>query len=419
MRERPFILVIFSLAIALLLAGAGFFAYKGLSSNREIEYSPTEGAVREEEIGSGELGIKYLAKSELRRLGIKRDVSIVKYLAKLDLTRWALACQSGMDCIPAITRPTFESVGEADEWLGDGDLVIGVRSNGIAKAYPLRVMNWHQVVNDYLNDQSIVATFCPISGAALIFERPLANGKPLEFGISGRLYNANLLMYDRKTGSLWQQFEGQVIAGPLLGVVGPLTRVPADIVPWGAWKKEYPESLVLARPTSVRTPSWKAKISLSKYEQYPYARYQLRRWVGYGVDVDQLELRGVAPKRKVIGVYIDGAAKAYVESEIWETKLLNDRVGGEEILVVFTLAEEIKVFKRSLPTFNQTLTFALENDQLIDQQTVTQWSFDGVPLSGKLAVVENQVRLEEVPATPIYWFTWLLFNPETELFSSN
>jgi hypothetical protein len=402
-------LIISVVALALLLSGAAYFLQRG-RSGEEVIYSPILGAAGAEEIAQGSLGLKYLTRSELKELRLKQDLSRVKYLKGLDLGRWAVACERGIDCIPQI-EPEFQSVLEADEWLGSGDLVLSVQLGQTVKAYPLRVIAWHQVVNDYLGDVPVIVTYCPFTGAGLAYKRPLADGKPLEFGVSGRLYNANILLYDRETGSLWQQFTGEVIAGPLLGLVGRMEKVYADIVPWGSWKRWHPGGLVLARPQEVRFGRRKVEVSTERYEEYPYAEYELREWVGYGVDVKKLDLRGLFSKRRVVGVIVDRAARAYLKSDLEKSRLVNDQLGGEPILAVVTPAREAHFFSRRLS--GRVLDFMLDDDRLVDKETGTVWDFDGAATSGPLA--SQGTSLEELSVTPAYWFAWVLFRPETDL----
>ncbi len=408
------ILIVFIAALVLLIGGVIGLLQRG-SLDEETIYSPVSGATDADEIARGNLGRKYLTQSELGELRPKQHPDQVKYLKKLELGRWAVACEQGVECIPAI-GPQFQSVLQADKWLGEGNLVLSVQLGQTVKAYPLRIIGWHQAVNDYLGDLPVVVTYCPFTGAGLAYRRPLADGRPLKFGISGRLYNANILLYDQETGSFWQQFTGEAVAGPLLGVVGRLERVYADIVPWGAWKRWHPGGEVLARPAEVEFGRRKVKVSTERYEEYPYGEYQLRQWVGYGVDVEELDLKGLASKRRIIGVEVDQASKAYVESELWEASVINDRLAGEDILVALTPGEEVKAFKRRPPSCEQSVEFELRDGQLTDLQTGTIWDFQGKPLRGELA--SRTVELEEIFVTPAYWFAWLLFRPETGLYPS-
>lgn len=399
---------IIALAAVLLIAGAVALLWRG--RERQVTYSPGEGAAPAEEIALGNLGPKYLTQAELKRLHLWLDLDQVRYLKELDLGRWALACERGIDCLPEFD-PEFESVLQADQWLGDGDLVLSVRLGQQLRAYPLRIMAWHQVVNDSLNGLPIVVSYCPISGAGVAYERPLADGRPLVFGASGRLYNGNLLLYDRRTGSLWQQLTGEPVAGPLVGVVGQLRRLYTDIVPWGDWKRGHPGGEVLARPRAIRIGGKKTPISPEHYGEYPYAEYELRPWVGYGVEVERLDLQGLTPKRRVIGLEAAGAAKAYLRTDLERLGLLNDWLGGVPVLAVMAPDGEARFFRREFG--GSALEFRLEEGMLVDEATGTTWSLGGQALSGPLA--SQGAALEELPAVPAYWFAWLLFHPGSDL----
>jgi len=401
------------LALAVLAAGVGYLIEQSRPHEPLAQLaSPLAGAAPREEITEGSLGAKYLTASELRALKLKGDPDRVKYLKGLDLNRWAVACERGIECLPTI-EPEFQSVREADAWLGEGDLVLSVWLGQAVKAYPLRVIAWHQVLNDELGGVPVVVTYCPLTGAGLAYKRPLSpDGRPLEFGASGRLYNANILLYDRESGSFWQQFTGEVISGPLLGRAGRLKRVGAEIVPWGSWKRGHPRGLVLARPHEVRFGRRKVGASPKRYEEYPYGEYELRRWVGYGIDVEALDLRGIFPKRRVVGIALKGAARGYLRSDLEKTMLINDRLGDEPVLMVMTPAGEARFFRRTIE--GRVLEFVLEDGKIVDKGTGTLWSPQGRALSGPLA--SESAALEEIPATPSYWFAWVLFHPEGDLY---
>lgn len=405
-------LKIIALAIVLLVAGAVTLLFHWHSGpERQATYSPAEGAAPAEEVVQGALGPKYLTSAELKRLGLRGDLEQVKYLEQLDLSRWAVACERGIDCLPEFD-PEFESVLEADQWLGEGDLVLSVRLGQQVRAYPLKILAWHQVVNDSLDGLPIVVSYCPISGAGVAYERPLADGKPLEFGVSGRLYNANILLYDQRTGSLWQQFTGEPIAGPLVGIVGRLKWLYTAIVPWGDWKRGHPVGEVLARPTEVRVEGRRVSVSAERYREYPYAEYELRQSVGYGVDHEKLDLRGLFTKRRIVGVAVGGVARAYLRSALEKLRFINDQLGGEAILAVIAPDGGARFFNREFS--NRVLEFTVVDDRLTDRETGTGWDFNGRAISGQLA--SEGAALEELPTTPAYWFAWVLFHPETDLF---
>lgn len=163
------------------------------------------------------------------------------------------------DGIPAIDRPEFDPV-SAVNGLSSTEPVIALEVNGDAKAYPLRVLMWHEIVNDTVGGVPVTVTYCPLCNASIVFDRRL-NGEVLDFGVSGKLRHSDLVMYDRQTESWWQQFLGLAIVGKMTG--SELTRLPARILPFGEFKSRYPSGLALV-PTQPRTRS---------YGENPYVGY--------------------------------------------------------------------------------------------------------------------------------------------------
>ena len=147
------------------------------------------------------------------------------------------------DGIPSIDNPKFISVQEADRNLEDSELVLGLNIYGDVRVYPLQIMVWHEIVNDKVGNTPLAVTYCPLCFTNQVFNRTMNDGKILEFGTSGKLYNSNLVMYDRTTKSLWSQAMSQAIVGKFAGI--KLERIPFDVAYWKDWKQLYPESKVL------------------------------------------------------------------------------------------------------------------------------------------------------------------------------
>lgn len=163
------------------------------------------------------------------------------------------------DGIPAIDKPQFKKVSQVSD-LGDKEPVIILNINDKAKAYPLRILMWHEIVNDEIGGVPVTVTFCPLCNAAIAFDRRV-NGQLLDFGVSGKLRNSDMIMYDRQTESWWQQFVGRSIVGEMMGV--ELKRLPARVIPFSAFKVTYPDGLVLVPANS------KAR----RYGDNPYVKY--------------------------------------------------------------------------------------------------------------------------------------------------
>jgi hypothetical protein len=162
------------------------------------------------------------------------------------------------DCIPSIDQPNFLKMAEAD-FLDADDLLLSVTHAGITRAYPTRILDRHEIVNDYFGDTPVAVTYCPLCGSGLAFVRRL-DGSVVELGVSGLLHNNDLIMYDRKTDSLWQQITGQAIAGPKRG--SKLESIPVTMSLWVDWKRANPDAEVLSPPSD---PENYSKVAYGDY----------------------------------------------------------------------------------------------------------------------------------------------------------
>ncbi|MEO2006397.1 MAG: DUF3179 domain-containing protein, partial [Candidatus Poribacteria bacterium] len=220
------------------------------------------------------------------------------------------------DGIPALTRPTVIPVGAAD-YLNDDDIVLGLEVNGEARAYPIRIMNWHEIVNDTLGGVPIALTYCPLCGTGIAFD-PTVDGVALEFGVSGLLHNSDLLMYERDTDtpSLWQQALGKAVVGPKTGT--RLAMLPLAHSRWDAWKAAHPDSTTLSTNTGFGR----------NYGRDPYAGYAKDEGLFFPVEGEK---RDLPRKTWVYGLVHNGIARAYPLEEIGEDRAVNDIIGGEAL----------------------------------------------------------------------------------------
>lgn len=203
------------------------------------------------------------------------------------------------DGIPAISRPRFVSPEEAT-YYRDDDRVVGVVFDGHARAYPLRILTQHEIVNDRLGETALAVTYCPLCDSSLVFDRRVGD-REIEFGVSGLLYNSNVLMYDRRTRGgegLWSQMKTTAVSGSQTGTV--LRTVPFEITTWKTWKSRHPGTDVLSRETGF----------VRNYSGDPYERYfrssQLMFPAQPPAPTERLEL-----KEPVLGVWNQAGAKAY------------------------------------------------------------------------------------------------------------
>lgn len=303
-------------------------------------------------------------------------------------------CPGGTDCIPSIDDPDFQSAAAAT-WLNEGDLVIGVEIDGQARAYPLRILNVHEIVNDRIAGRPVAVTYCPLCRSGLVFSRRVGN-ETLTFGVSGKLIDANLVMYDRQTRTYWSQVRGEAIVGPL--VPTDLEIVPSTITTWEEWRRGHPETRVLSRNTGI--------YPTSTYASNPYAGYANRSGVGFGVDdVDER----LPAKEVVYGVSAGGNATAYPADTVSDETVINDRVGDVPVAVVEHPTDgSVAVFVRRVD--GKTLQLSAENGALVDQHGHS-WHFDGTALDGP----HEGTSLERIPTHGFYWFAWTSVHPETRV----
>lgn len=209
----------------------------------------------------------------------------------------------GQDAIPAIDEPKFEEFDQKsalsldDSFLKDDELVVGVTIDGSTKLYPHSILNWHEIVNDQIGDFYFSLSFCPITGTAIMWEREI-NGQVTTFGVSGLLYNGNVIPYDRNSESLWSQMKQECINGNLLGTqMTGITQVLETT--WGTWKVIKDNPVVLTAETG-----FSKDYSVNPYENYVTDHSHLSYPVEY--DDDRLQR-----KERVLGVIVNGKAKAY------------------------------------------------------------------------------------------------------------
>jgi hypothetical protein len=264
------------------------------------------------------------------------------------------------DGIPSIDDPVFITPDEAG-FLQDDDRVLGIALSGSARAYPIRILNWHEIVNDRIEDQSIVVSFCPLCGTGMVFSAEV-DGTVLEFGVSGLLYNSDMLLYDRATYSLWSQIMSQAVAGKLVGT--RLTSLPVTHTSWFAWRDQHPETMVLSTDTGYRRD----------YNHQPYGGYETSRSVMF--KPENWPPPDYHPKEWVAGIEIDGQYRAYPFTEL-------ERNGADSF-----------------------------NDVFNDKQIVVSWDADN------RSVAVTGPDGNPLPVVQGFWFAWYAFHPDTSLFKA-
>jgi uncharacterized protein DUF3179 len=218
--------------------------------------------------------------------------------------------------IPALDHPAFVTASEADQTIKAQDMILGVEFSGVAKAYPVRILNWHEVVNDDAGEQPILVSWCPLCGSGLVYD-PRADGRRYTFGVSGLLYQQNLLFFDHETESLWSQLRGQSVAGPLAGT--SLRLLPVTMTTWRSWKAEHPQTLVLSFQTGYKRD----------YSRDPYRDWLLDR-------------------RMALVISRNGQTKIYPYSELKKAgPALQDDLAGLMFTILFDAKQQSATVKPS------------------------------------------------------------------------
>ena len=314
------------------------------------------------------------------------------------------------DGIPPLDNPRFESVSSAGEWIDDVEPVILLEREGQARAYPLQIMTWHEIVNDEIDGDPVAVTFCPLCNTALVFRRPTIAGETLTFGTSGNLRNSDLVMWDRQTESWWQQFTGEAIVGDLTGT--KLEPLPAAIISWADFKMTYPEGQVLSINTGF----------VRSYGRNPYAGYDNVNNFPFaftGELDDQLP-----PMTRVVGVVTeDNQGAAFVRDLIQDEQVINENVNGTPIVIFWKEGTSSALDSGSIANGRdvgtavvysreidgQALTFIANQDgTFTDQETGSLWDLLGTAMEGPLT--GNQ--LTPIPHHDTFWFAWAAFVPE-------
>lgn len=338
---------------------------------------------------------------------------------ELPVPRSELVRAAGRDEIPAITEPAFESNWEGITltrvWWGTGetfevtvellseDRVIGVVRDGRARAYPLKILNWHEAVNDEF-DGPLLVTYCPLCGSGITAER-IVDGSETTFGVSGLLYRSNQVLYDEQTDSYWAQLLAKAIRGSMAG--STLRLVPSELTTWEAWKQRHPETEVLLPAPFSKTVG---NSRPAPYRRNPYDKYAATGETVEGADSRDGQLH---PKAEVLGVRHDGEAVAYPLERVSAAGVVNDTVGGRPIVVASTPTSQLVAYDRRID--GEPLQFS-EGDAETMLSDDTRWQIkNGRGTAG----THNGAELTPLDdAIQLYWFAWREFEPNTSVYST-
>ncbi len=303
------------------------------------------------------------------------------------------------DAIPPLDSPKYDDIAGGD-WLRDADLVIGYEGErGGAWAYPLKILNFHEIVNDELDGVPVLITYCPLCRSGVVYDRRL-EGMLLTFGNTSALYESDLVMFDRQTSSFWWQTAGEAIVGTLTGK--HLTPLPSVTTTWGQWKRLHPDTLVLSRETGFVRP------------------YEFDRFLGFEEQInaggfpfpvsDAVRDGRLAPADEVLGVTLRGESKAYPLRLLGDAAV-NDSLGGERI-AVFSSAEGPSGRAFEAEVDGRELTFIYRDNAYVDKETGSQWDLSGRAIKGPL----QGKRLRPLPSRYTFWFAYVAAFPHTEVY---
>ncbi len=323
------------------------------------------------------------------------------------------------DSIQAIDDPQFVNASEANRFMSADEKVIGLDINGDIRAYPIPVLSVHEIINDDVGGEPIAVTWCPLCYTALVFSR--RSDIPdvlLTFGVSGKLLNNTLVMYDRESDSLWSQLYGAALVGPMAGA--RLSFFPSVFTQWSTWVAQHPDTLVLDKEAACEAFNCGTYSSNPRgsYDVDPYESYYNRSDEGVinrQIPRDSEEAIGTA-KERVLGIRIAGQARAYPYSELGDRTLINDMVNGVPILV--WLDSDTHTGLAYLRTIDALeLSFFADDESttiIIDEETGSEWDVtSGTALNGPL----RGTQLTPVFATSAFEFGWYDYFPNSETFS--
>ncbi len=289
-----------------------------------------------------------------------------------------------VDGIPALDNPALITATQAS-YLNASDQVFGVEINGDARAYPLRIANWHEMINDVVGGVPVSLAYCTLCGSGILFDgRVAGRARPFTFGSSGLLYRSNKLMYDRQTNSLWSQFNGKPVVGQLVGSAITLTVLPVVITSWQQWRSLHPGTQVLSLNTGFAR-DYGTGIAYHDYFASPALMFPA--------------LAGdprLAVKDRVFGVRLPGGAKAFKLSTLAGGAVINDHVGLAGIVVIGEPGGQgARAYRSDGRPFQRGST----PDQLIEGNTI--WHITEVALIGP-----DGTTLPRLPGHVAYWFAW-------------
>lgn len=304
----------------------------------------------------------------------------------------------GKDGIPSIDNPQFTEAASVS-FLADDDLVVGIIKGNETKAYPHVVLDWHEVVNDEIDGSFFTLNYCPLTGTAFAWESKTNNTRTT-FGVSGLLYNANLILYDRNTDSNWSQLQLKCVNGELINDKPKLYNVVETN--WKTWKALYPDSQVLNAQTGFSR----------NYGTSPYGDYATNN--NRFIFRPEITNPALPNKERVYAIIDETKSKVYQFSDFTNGKIIKDSFEGKNYLIA---GNNDIIYGFGLNNDQANLTFEYDfnnSESFFKDNEGNKWSIFGTAIEGP----RTGESLESVKSVMSYWFAIAVFYPNPEIFST-
>ncbi len=317
-----------------------------------------------------------------------------------------------VDGIPALENAAMLPAADAT-FLKPEEPVFGIELNGDARAYPLRILDWHEMANDVIGGVPVSLAYCTLCGAAIAYDGRASNGQTYTFGSSGFLFRSNKLMYDKQTRTLWNQFTGEPVLGVLAQENITLNLLPVVLTSWQNWRTEHPETKVLDWDTG-HSRVYEPGAAYGNYFASPELMFPV--WQ---------RSKQLPDKARVYGLRVDNVPKAYPLDTLVEKRVVNDAVGQTPVVLIATRGRvtvngdsiragpvqydaggEVRAYKRGAEIFSP----GSDADSIIDAKG-NVWRVTEEALVGP-----NGARLERVGGHLAYWFGWFAFFPNAQVY---
>jgi Protein of unknown function (DUF3179) len=305
-----------------------------------------------------------------------------------------------VDGIPALDYPP-QLRARMTSYLTADEPVFGVEINGDTRAYPLRILDWHEMANDRVGGVPVALAYCTLCGAGVLYRTDTPKGT-LTFGSSGFLYESNKLMFDRQTDTLWNQLTGEPVNGPLVGSGIKLQRLPVTLTSWRSWQGTHPETRVLSLETGHQRDYTPGK-PYGSYFESPETMFPVHQ-----------RSKLLPEKAWIYALLVNGAPKAYPLDRLNKEKVVNDELGGMPIVVVADPGAEaqgrtVRAYERGDRKFLPGRSFM--GTAFVTDQEGRSWS------AGEEALTTpDGKKLPRLPGHLAYWFGWYSFYPQTQVY---